>query len=126
MSQPKNTTLTFSSAPEKIFNIEIADQPETRSKGLMDRTELAENAGMLFLFPDLNTREFWMKDTLIPLDIIYAQDNKITQILEFVPPCENDPCDIYPSTEPANQTIELNAGTARKLNLKQGDTFTWK
>lgn len=124
ISQENNTTLTFSSAPENPFTIEIVDTPQTRNQGLMSRTELPETSGMLFLFPESDTRQFWMKNTLIPLDIIYAQDNTITQIIEFVPPCKSDPCDAYPSSDAVNQAIELNAGTAKKLNLQSGDTFS--
>lgn len=119
-------TLTFSNLPDKQFSIEIVDTPENRSKGLMEREQLAADHGMLFLFPDYQKRNFWMKNTLIPLDIIYAKDNQITQILEFVPPCEAEPCDLYPSTEEVNQALEFNAGTAKELGIKVGDSFSWE
>lgn len=94
--------------------VEIADTPEEQAKGLMGRTDLREGHGMLFIFEQEQPLSFWMKNTLIPLDILY-----FSAIGEFVSattmtPCEADPCPSYPSTGPARYALELPAGFLEK------------
>ena len=77
------------------FDIEIADTQPEREYGLMDRTSLPEKSGMLFVFERTGVFKFWMKDTLIPLDMIWINDqNKIIDIQEATP-CTADPCPVY-------------------------------
>ncbi|HKS94043.1 MAG TPA: DUF192 domain-containing protein [Gammaproteobacteria bacterium] len=107
------------------FTVEIATTPPQWERGLMFRTHLAANHGMLFVFPDVQTRYFWMKNTLIPLDILFFDAHKrFINVSADTPPCKADPCPTYASTAPAEYVLELNAGVAGKLGLKSGDRFT--
>lgn len=108
------------------FVVEIADDDRERERGLMFRTSLAPDAGMLFLFDDEEPRAFWMKNCKIALDILYF-DSKLKlvgQALE-VPPCSlGDRCPGYPSGAPAQYVLEVNPGTARRLGVQLGDVLT--
>jgi len=106
--------------------VEIAADDASREHGLMDRTSMQADHGMLFVFPDSAVRTFWMKDTLIPLDMLFFDANrKLVTVLSNVPPCKADPCPVYPSTEPARYVLELNAGAAAKLGVRNGDVATF-
>lgn len=108
------------------FSVEIADTPAEQQHGLMDRTSMPSDHGMLFVFPDSEPRTFWMKDTLIPLDILFFDDaHQLVAIHEDVPPCRADPCPVYPSIAPARYVLELNAGVAAKLGVRKGDVVTF-
>jgi hypothetical protein len=95
---------------KKIF-VEIADSPEERAKGLMYRQELPEDSGMLFIFEQEDLQSFWMKNTLIPLDIIFI--NKDLTIVDTLPaqPCTQGPCPSYASEQKALYILETNQGT---------------
>ncbi|MGN2248255.1 DUF192 domain-containing protein [Frateuria sp. GZRR35] len=107
------------------FSTELATDDASRERGLMMRTELAADHSMLFVFPDTQPRWFWMKNTLIPLDILYFDaDRKLVSMQLDVPPCKADPCPSYPSDAPARYVLELPAGTARRIGVEQGDELT--
>jgi len=109
------------------FSVELATDPASQQRGLMFRDEMAADHGMLFVFGDKAPRAFWMKNTHIPLDILYFdRDYKLVSAALRTPPCHsvNDDCPIYPSTAPAQYVLELNAGTAEKLGAKTGDKLT--
>nr|WP_255494786.1 DUF192 domain-containing protein [Luteibacter sp. Sphag1AF] len=109
----------------RTFSTEFATDDASREHGLMDRKHLAPDHGMLFVFPDDEPRSFWMKNTLIPLDILYFDGSRRLVSMQLnVPPCQADPCAVYPSTGNARYVLELAAGTASGLALKPGDTFT--
>ena len=104
------------------FSTELATDDASRERGLMMRTELAADHSMLFVFPDTQPRWFWMKNTLIPLDILYFDaDRKLVSMQLDVPPCKADPCPSYPSDAPARYVLELPAGTARRIGVESGD-----
>jgi len=104
------------------FIVEVADTEEARIKGLMFRESIPDNYGMLFVFDEENIRSFWMKNTLIYLDIIYLNKNKrIVDMYINVPPCNNDPCQNYISAEPAKYVLELKGNRVKDLNLKKDD-----
>lgn len=106
------------------FAVEIADTVAAREHGLMDRTSMPVDHGMLFVFPDAEPRTFWMKDTLIPLDILFFDNAKrLVTILRDVPPCKMDPCPVYPSRASARYVLELNAGTAARVGARKGDVL---
>ena len=109
----------------KRFDVEIAADPESQTRGLMFRDSMAPDHGMLFTFDETQVRTFWMKNTRIPLDILYFDDQyKLVSMQQRVPPCTlGDRCPVYPSTGPARYVLELNAGTAEKLGTKPGDTL---
>jgi uncharacterized protein len=104
---------------EVKINAEIASTYESREKGLMMRGELDESSGMLFVFESSSPRTFWMKDTLIPLDIIFLDENlKVINISENTKP--NQTTETYSSTQPALYVLEMNGGWSKKHNLKNG------
>lgn len=100
------------------FSLEIATTPRQLTQGLSNRKELCQKCGMLFVFPTPQILSFWMKETLIPLDMIFLDVNK--KITNIVTASIND-LRIYNSTRFALYCLELNAGTAIKLGLKPGD-----
>lgn len=110
---------------EKIkVNAEIADSPEERAAGLMFRKFLDEDSGMLFIFDDEKTRSFWMKNTLIPLDIIFiSRDFEIVDI-KYAVPCKEDPCVIYISKNPAKYVLEVNSNFTIKNGIAMGDAIS--
>ncbi|MDE2070935.1 MAG: DUF192 domain-containing protein [Gammaproteobacteria bacterium] len=127
------TTYTAAAAPatEHLalaghrFTVKIANTDAERERGLMFRTHMPADHGMLFVFPDSGPRYFWMKNTLIPLDIIFFDAHqRLINVSADTPPCKADPCPTYASTAPAEYVLELNAGMAAKLGLKPGDRFT--
>jgi uncharacterized membrane protein (UPF0127 family) len=101
------------------LDIEMAVSDEAEEKGLMFRTSMPENSGMLFTFEHEDIRAFWMKNTLIPLDMVFIQkDGKIVNIHDNAVPKDLTP--IY-SSGPANAVLEINGGRAAQLGLKPGD-----
>lgn len=90
-------------------------------RGLQGRTALDAKAGMVFAFTDEGHHPFWMKDTKIPLDIIWIdQGGQVVDIKAHAPPCLKNPCAVYSSSSPAMYVLEVNAGTAEKAGIKPG------
>lgn len=109
---------------DAVFQVELADTPESITMGLMYRESMPDNVGMLFVFSDEAMRSFWMKNTLIPLDIIYLDaDKKVVSIQHNARPCKNtiSRCPSYPSEKPAMYVLEINSGLSKKMNIKTGD-----
>mgnify|MGYP001255354893 FL=1 len=108
------------------YSVEVADDDQERARGLMFRDSLADGHGMLFIHDREERQAYWMKNTRIPLDILYfdAQLRLVTQQRD-VPPCSaGDRCPPYPSRAPALYVLELNAGEARRLGLEDGAVLT--
>jgi uncharacterized membrane protein (UPF0127 family) len=104
------------------FSVEIADSPDEQALGLMFRDELPDDHGMLFIFARDAPRSFWMKNTRIPLDIMYFNSElSLVSVSENTPPCRIRLCPSYPSEGPARYVLELNAGKASELGLVRGD-----
>lgn len=121
-SQPINISQNKVCINSQCFNIEIAKTPQERQKGLMYRQSLNENAGMLFIFDKEGIYPFWMKNTLIYLDIIWiSKTKKIVHIEEDVQPCKIDSCPSYSPEKEALYVLEINAGLAEKYSFKVGD-----
>lgn len=105
-------------------NVEIADDNNERINGLMFRKNLDKNSGMLFIFDDETYQTFWMKNTLIPLDIIFiGKDLKIVDI-KYATPCKEDPCKLYKSPGPAKYVLEVNGNFTIENNVKIDDKIT--
>ncbi len=101
------------------FEVEIVTTPETRAQGLMHRTSLAANAGMLFIYPDVKPVSFWMKNTLIPLDMLFLKpDGEIARIAHNAVPLDETSID---SGVPVKAVLEIRGGTAKALGIKEGD-----
>lgn len=106
------------------FTVELADTQEKQALGLMFRERLADDHGMLFLFPGEARRSFWMKNTRIPLDIFYFDGNlELVSVAEHAQPCRTQRCPSYPSEGPAQYVLELNAGKAAALGVRPGDAL---
>jgi uncharacterized membrane protein (UPF0127 family) len=104
------------------FIVELAETSEKQALGLMFREQMPDDHGMLFLFPGEAMRSFWMKNTRIPLDIFYFdQELKLVSVSKNTKPCRTQRCPSYPSTGPAKYVLELNAGKAAELGVKTGD-----
>lgn len=103
------------------ISAEIAQTAMARAQGLMHRSELPAGEGMLFVFPDDKARQFWMKNTLLPLDILFFdRKGHLVSMASHAMPCTADPCQIYRSDFPARYVVEVPADTAKKWNLRIG------
>jgi len=106
------------------FSVDLATTAEDQRMGLMFRDEMADDHGMLFIFPTENWRSFWMKNTRIALDIFYFDaELKLVSVSENTPPCRTERCPSYPSKGPARYVLELNAGKAQQLGVQPGDVL---
>lgn len=111
--------ITTADGARHDFMVEVVQSGPARTQGLMFRNSMPAEAGMLFLFPDSTERYFWMKNTLIPLDIVFIQGNgTIHHIHEGAKPLDLTP---IPSNGPVSVVLELNAGTVQALGIKAGD-----
>ncbi|RJR26910.1 DUF192 domain-containing protein [candidate division WWE3 bacterium] len=110
---------------DKSVIAEIANTPEKRSRGLMFIQNLPENEGMLFIFEAEGHHSFWMKNTVIPLDIIWLdREFSIVDISSETPPCKESNCPTYSPVKPALYVLELNGGWTLRNNLKIGDKIS--
>jgi hypothetical protein len=101
--------------------VEIVDTPETRQRGLMGRSELDEDAGMLFVWPEEARSAFHMKDTRIPLSIAFiAADERILRILDMEP-CTSDPCPLYDPGTSYRMALEVRRGSFARWGVREGD-----
>ena len=109
------------------YRVEIADDDQERARGLMFRDTLAQDSGMLFIHEREELRSYWMKNTRIPLDILYFDDERrLVSQQRDVPPCSlGNGCPPYPSSAPARYVLELNAGEAARLKLEDGTTLSF-
>ncbi len=105
------------------LDVEIADNSIKRMRGLMFRSSLPENEGMLFIFDDERIRSFWMMNTTIPLDAIHiTSDGQIIDIVEMEP-CKSIRCQTYTGQKPAKYVLEVNQGFGKRHNITLNDTF---
>lgn len=104
-------------------NVEIAETEEARTQGLMGRDRMAENEGMLFIFPDQQYRSFWMANTPLPLDILFVNEagTIVTIQRNTVPYSEES----IPSTAPARYVIEVYAGFCDRHGIREGLNVNW-
>lgn len=104
------------------FTVDLAETTDEQAMGLMFREEMADDHGMLFIFPVEAMRSFWMKNTRIPLDIFYFDaDLALVSVAENARPCKTRRCPTYPSKRPAKYVLELNAGKSAELGVQPGD-----
>jgi uncharacterized protein len=103
------------------LQVEIVDTPPQRARGLMFRRSLAPRHGMLFVYGRDQRDPFWMKNTKIPLDMLFFDHRgRLQDVLRDVPPCKVDPCPSYWPSHSYRYVIELPAGEARRLDLRAG------
>lgn len=114
-------------AGHPAIKAELAVSEKEMARGLMFRKSLAADKGMLFVFPDEDKRFFWMKNTLIPLDLFFiSADFSIVDIKKNFQPCKTDNCSPYESAALARYVLETNAGLADEQGLKVGDKVSIK
>ena len=108
-----------------VYAVEIARTPEEQAQGLMYREGLPARTGMIFLFTDGGAHRFWMKNTMIPLDILWLDAaGKVLFVSANTPPCKSDPCPTYGPDAPAPMVLEIAGGMAAKENAKPGSVLT--
>jgi uncharacterized membrane protein (UPF0127 family) len=102
-------------------SLELAVTDQEKQLGLMFRDSLAADHGMLFVFDADGPLEFWMKNTFIPLDLIWlSADGDVVDVRAAVQPCRADPCPTYASAKPARAVLEVNAGFAAAHGVRPG------
>jgi len=107
--------------------LEVATTPEERNRGLMFRTSLDEDRGMLFVFDMPGYPSFWMKDTWIALDILFLDERGVIRDMAAdVPPCAAEPCPLYSSSEPVMAVLEVAAGVAAAHGVTIGSTLEFE
>jgi hypothetical protein len=112
-----------------MVHVEIADTPARRQLGLMVRERMSPTEGMIFVFETPGFYPFWMKNTLIPLDMIWLDaDARIVSIAHSVPPCEADPCPSYPPDQGTSATyvVEVVSGFAKQHGVSRGDVLEFR
>jgi uncharacterized protein len=116
--------LTVSSRGEEHrFRVEVAATPQQQQRGLMFRTEMGADEGMIFPLPQVRMASFWMRNTVIPLDIIFiGPDNRVLNIAAMTTPYSEES---VPSIAPAKAVLELNGGRAAELGIAPGDLVDW-
>ncbi len=116
-SLPISAQVTIGS---RVLGLEVAQTVEQQAIGLMYRTTLADDRGMLFEFSPPRNVGFWMKNVAIPLDMIFIKDGKVQAIAAAVPPCNAEPCPTYGPGVLIDRVIEVRGGRAKELGLKVG------
>jgi uncharacterized membrane protein (UPF0127 family) len=123
-AEPK-VTIASSHGREVTFQVEIADTPGKRELGLQYRQELAPNRGMLFIFAEERRLTFWMKNTPIPLDMIFiGRDQKIVGIVEEAAPYSLDSRSV--GEVPSQFVLEINGGLSRRYGFKPGNSVRFE
>ncbi len=110
---------------QKTVYVEVADTQEKRKTGLMWRTSLDKDTGMLFCYPDNAVRYFWMKNTFVPLDIAFIDSNRVIRTIHSTK-AVNDSVHIYSSYVPVQYVLEVNQGWFEKHNIKREDTVRFE
>lgn len=117
----QNYVIFHTQSGDYKISVEIADTDKAIRKGLMLREKLEANSGMLFIFNDSAVRSFWMKNTLIPLDIIFvSEDKRVINIAENALPCKAEPCESYKSASPAMYVIEIAGNESAAHGIRSG------
>jgi uncharacterized protein len=110
-----------------VVGVELAIDDETRAQGLMYRDQLRPATGMLFLFKEDGHYPFWMKNTLIPLDIIWIDaSHRVAHVKFDVPPCRTEECPSYAPNVNARYVLEVAGGVAKQHGLKAGDALRFE
>jgi uncharacterized membrane protein (UPF0127 family) len=118
---PRGVLTITGEGPEVQIQVEIAETPEAKSRGLMGRPSLASDAGMVFLEEEPVTSGFWMKDTLIPLSVAFwDRDGRIFRILDMEP-CREEPCPTYDPQGEWVGAVEVNQGFFDRNGIEIGD-----
>jgi hypothetical protein len=120
-----NAKMPTAKIGDNVIKLEVAASEQEIEHGLMNRTSMPEDQGMVFLFRPSRKVNFWMYHTLIPLDMLFIIDGKIKKIFHHVPPCRSEiqaDCPLYPGGDglDVSEVIEVNGGYAKRHHLKEG------
>ena len=104
-----------------VYTVEVARTPEEQTQGLMFRESVPAKTGMIFVFRDAAPHQFWMKNTMIPLDIVWLEGSgRVLFVSANTPPCRADPCPTYGPSVPAANVLEIAGGMAAKEKVTVG------
>jgi uncharacterized membrane protein (UPF0127 family) len=120
------TITSFDGAKKATLTVEVADDAKERAQGLMERTELKKDTGMLFALPEPQMLTFWMKDTKIPLEIMFFDSAGTFVNSVVMEPCKADPCPTYKSQALAQYAIEVNPDYRESHGIGVGSTLNMK
>ncbi len=128
-SAPPAATPTAAAGPAAIlpsgarYSLELALTPEDQAQGLMYRENLPDRTGMLFVFAEDAPHHFWMKNTMIPLDMIWMDaSGRVVYVSANTPPCRADPCPTYGPDGNVRMVLEIGGGLAAKEGVAAGTT----
>lgn len=121
-AQPKPPFLAIETADTtRFFRVEIAETDAARERGLMGRTELVEDAGMLFIWPSDTASAFWMKDTPLPLTVAFISEGGSVLRMLDMEPCPADPCPVYDPQTRYRIALEVRQGALERQGVRVGD-----
>ena len=123
-TQKHQTLVIHSVSGDHQVKVEVVTRSADQAMGLMYRRSLGKDSGMLFIFRREEPQSFWMKNTLIPLDMIFISRNRVIVDITTMQPCATDPCPDYTSRQPAQYVLEVNAGYCRSRNIIIGDKIS--
>jgi uncharacterized membrane protein (UPF0127 family) len=105
----------------QVFSLYLARSSQEQATGLAKYKSIAGSQGMLFLFQKADNYSFWMKDMRFPIDIIFIRGDRIVTVFQNVPVSPNNNLPVYTTKTKADKVLEINAGLAKKYNIKIGD-----
>lgn len=105
----------------EVIQIEVARTRDQQAMGFMFRPSIPDDRGMLFPFDPPRPVQFWMRNVLVPLDMVFIRDGQVEAIAADVPPCATPQCPVYGPATAVNQVLELRGGRAEELGLEKGD-----
>jgi uncharacterized membrane protein (UPF0127 family) len=120
------TVTIITADQEHHVSVELAQSSSEQAQGLMHRTTLEKDAGMYFVFNQEAPRSFWMKNTLIPLDILFIDADGIIVDIQYATPCVTETCATYSSRSPAQYVLEVNGNYTKEKEIKIGDSVYLK
>jgi uncharacterized membrane protein (UPF0127 family) len=123
-TQGQQKLVIHSATGDHQVKVEVVTDPADQARGLMYRRSLDKDSGMLFIFKREEPQSFWMKNTLIPLDMIFISRDLTIVDITTMQPCTTDPCPNYTSRQPAQYVLEVNANYCRSRNIKTGDKIS--
>jgi uncharacterized membrane protein (UPF0127 family) len=128
VSATRRPMLPTASCPDgAVIELELAMTEQEITQGLMFRPELPANRGMLFLFGETRVPNFWMKDTLVPLDLVFLDDSGlVVDLIEDAQPCHVNPCPHYVPKQPAAAVLEVNSGFVTAHAIQPGNTLRFE
>ncbi len=123
-TQGQQSVVIHSATGDHKVKAEVVTRSDEMARGLMYRRSLGKESGMLFIFRQEEPQSFWMKNTLIPLDMIFISHNLVIVDITTMQPCRTDPCPDYTSRQPALYVLEVNAGYCRSHTIAIGDKIS--